>query len=254
MSKSASGGTDRRGALRLALAAAMAPALATRQSLAQTVPGTNPGGLIDPPSQPMIYQRTVSRELVDGNSFSVSRFFAVEFHRSANGFMLHGRQNDVAVNAPQELASFASLESARDESHIFPLALDAFGRILSREHQRPSEPVVQAAVNQTLTALRDSGMAEEDRSTLQAFAAAVHSAGHRITAHLPIDLFAPASQVRDDEQSIALPHGGHGRVTTRFRGEINRNTGLMSAASREITTEVGDDRRITSESWNLALS
>jgi len=250
MSNIAIGGTDRRGALRLALAAAIAPTLVTRDAQAQAIPG----GLIDPPALPMIYNRTVSRDLVDGKRFSVSRAFRLEFQRFSEGFMLQGQQDDVSVNAPPELAPFAELEAARDESHIFPLALNPFGLILSRDQQVANGPVVQEAVDRTLEALREQQLEEQERTSLETLASAVHSASQRITAHMPIDLFAPAGQLRQEEQSIALPHGGQGRVTTRFEGQIDSGTGLMSAAYREIITEVGGNRRTTSEHWNLALS
>ncbi len=248
MSKEATGGMDRRGALRLALAAAIAPTFASSQAQAQAVTG----GLIDPPTGPMTYRRTVSRDLVDGKSFSVSRFFTVEFHRFAEGFMVHGQQVDVAVNAPEELSPFAGMEAARDESGLFPLAIDPFGLMLSYDQHAAAGPAIQQAVDRTLSALRDQQMLQEERAMLSAFVAAVHSAGNRITAHMPVDLFAPAGPLRQEELSIALPDGGEGHVVTRFSGETDSNTGLMRFASREIVTEVGDNRRMTSESWNLA--
>ena len=250
MSNKATSGTDRRGALRLALAAAIAPTLITRQAQAQVIPG----GLIDPPARPMIYRRTVSRDLVDGKSFSVSRFFTVEFHRFADGFTLQGQQSDVAVDAPAELSSFAGIEASRDESSIFPLALSPFGMIMSHDRQTASLPAVQEAVDRTLAALGDQQLAEEERATLAAFASAVHGVGMRITAHMPVDLFAPTGELRRDHQSVVLPNGGEGHVTSRFTGEIDSSTGLMRAASREIVTEIDGNRRMTSEHWNLALS
>ncbi len=240
--------TDRRGALRLALAAAVAPSLTWRHANAQAVPG----GLIDPPARPMAYQRILTRDLIDGNSFSVARIFTVEFQRFSGGFMVHGRQDDVSVNAPRQLAQFAEIESSRDESDMFPLALDPFGLILSRDRQASPCESVEQAIERTLAALSDQQLGREERDSLQIFVASLHAAGQSITAHLPVDLFAPSSSTRCDEHSIALPDGGQGRVTTRFGGERDDTTGLMRVASREIVTEVDNSRRTTSESWNLA--
>ena len=240
--------TDRRGALRLALAAAIAPALTWHQANARAVPG----GLIDPPVHPMAYRRTVTRDLVDGNSLTVSRNFTVEFRRFSGGFMIYGRQHDVAVDAPRQLAQFAQIERERDESDMFPLALDPFGLILSRDRQSAECPSVAQAIERTLVALNVQPLGQEERASLETFVTALQVAGHRITAHLPIDLFAPAGSARHDEHSIALPDGGLGRVATHFDGERDNATGLMRAASREIVTQVDASRRTTRESWILA--
>lgn len=249
MGNRALGRTDRRGAIRLALAAAIAPSLAWRQANAQDVQG----GLIAPPTHPMTYRRTVSRDLVDGNSFTVIRNFAVEFRRFSGGYMVHGQQGDVSVDAPQQLAQFADIEAARDESDMFPLALDSFGLILSRERQLTECPSVEEAVARALAALRDQSLPQEERASFETFVAAMHVASQQITAHLPIDLFVPG-RLRRDERNIALPDGTQGRVLTSFGGERDSATGLMRAASREVVTEVDDSRRITRESWILAAT
>ena len=241
--------TDRRGALRLALAAAIAPSLASRPASAHH---GIPGGLIEPPVQPMAYHRSVTRDLIDGNSFSVSRTFTLQFSRFSDGFMVEGRQSSVSVDAPTQLSEFAELEAGREEVGLFPLALDPFGLILS--HDRPADmgASVQQALDRTLSALREGQLPQEELATLETFVAALHVAGQGITAHLPVDLFAPSPDARSEEQSIALPDGGLGRVVTRFGGERDHATGLMRAASREITTEVANSRRTTRESWNLS--
>ncbi|WP_340588250.1 hypothetical protein [Erythrobacter alti] len=248
MADTGAGGTDRRGAIRLALAAAIAPCLTWRQANAQAVSG----GLINPPPRPMVYHREVTRDLVDGSAFSVSRCFSVEFRRFSRGFMLHGQQSEVAVDAPQQLASFAEMERGRDESGMFPLALDPFGLILSSESHSAERPSVQEALEQTIAALNSQHLSQGERVSLETFVGALHATGQRIIAHMPIDLFSPAGAERLEEQEIALPDGGRGRVVTRFHGERDSATGLMRSATRQIITEVENSRRITSESWNLA--
>ncbi|KLE34296.1 hypothetical protein [Aurantiacibacter luteus] len=241
---------DRRRAIALALAAALAPVAASRGARAQVITGH----LIAPPAAPMIYRRQVSRELVDGNRFSVARDFAVRFEPFAGGYSVRGEQLAVAVEAPPALARFADLERQRDESGLFPIALDAFGRILEENVSgiagEGSE--IERAFSEALAALSALGLPSSESEMWQRFVGAVHAAGQGITAYLPVDLFAPAAVPRREEQNIALPGGGEGMVSTMFSGETDRATGLMRAAEREVTTETEGSRRTTVEHWTLA--
>ena len=88
--------TDRRGTLVLGLAAAVAPAVVSTRALALPVER-----LIDPPEGPMRYSRSVTRDLIDGTLFTVTRDFSIEFRRFSEGFMLRGEQQDVRIDAPE---------------------------------------------------------------------------------------------------------------------------------------------------------
>lgn len=244
------GAIDRRTALRLALAATLVPALLSRHAKAQHFSG----GLIAPPEAPMRYSRIVSRDMVDGRSFRVARSFAVEFRRFDQGFMLHGRQVEVAVDAPAPLTQFAELERGRDESGLFPLALDPFGRILSPGSDLGDQADVGRAIERAFAALSRQQLAQDERATLEGFVAALHAAGGALVAHLPVDLFAPAGGPRQQEQQVALPDGSQGRVLTQFEAELDDGTGLMRSAMREVVTEVNGNRRTTNESWSLTLA
>lgn len=247
MNKMPASAIDRRTVVRGAIAAAIAPLIATRHAHAQDASG----GLIAPPDHPMTFQRAITRTLVDGRSFRVARSFAVEFRRFSDGFMVHGEQVDVAVEAPPALAQFAELERTRNESGMFPIALDPFGRILSPGHELGDGGVVDRAVRQALAALAGQPLAQGERATLQNLVTALHTAGQDVTAYLPFDLFAPPISSRQQEQGINLPDGAHGRVLTLFEGRRDDGTGLMREAMREIVTEVDDSRRIIREQWSL---
>lgn len=238
--------TDRRNALQLAMAAAIIPTLCAKRASAAT-----PGRLIAPPTTPMRYARTITRALADGTPFTVTREFDVSFRRFASGFMLHGSQVEVAVDCPQSLAEFAQLERRRDENSLFPIALDPFGQILSTQIAQPAGQDVRQAVSAALAQLASQPISSNEREQLAQFIAALQDAGRRVTAHLPTDLFAPATDQRRDEQNIALPGGMEGTVETTFECQRDAGTGLMQAANRNVVTKVANSRRGTQESWSL---
>ncbi|WP_338242010.1 hypothetical protein [Aurantiacibacter hainanensis] len=238
--------TDRRSALQLALAAAIIPALHPVRALASV-----PGRLIAPPGVPMRYSRAVSRDLVDGALFTVSRDFAVEFRPFDDGFILHGAQSQVRVDCPDSLAAFADMERSRDESGLFPIGLDPFGQILSGSIAQPATGDLDAAVDRALDALAAQRLAADEREQAARFVSALQQAAQRITAFLPTDLFAPTSRSRRDERTVALPGGAHGSVETVFECEHDSQTGLMRSARRDILTTVAGSTRATHERWSL---
>lgn len=240
-------GTDRRSALRVAMGAAIAPAICSAPAIAAT--STR---LIAPPEAPMRYSRTVVRELIDGTPFSVTRDFTITFSHFSGGFMLQGAQARVEVDCPTVLADFARLERSRDEGGMFPLALDAFGQILSTQIARPAGEDLRRAVDEAQAEIAHQPISEDEREQLSRLVAALQQAGHRVMAHLPADLFAPANLSRRDEQSIALPGGGEGRVETLFESTRDTDTGLMRSASRSVITHVGASNRAVRENWSLA--
>ncbi|MCB2066138.1 MAG: hypothetical protein KDE15_05800 [Erythrobacter sp.] len=236
-----------RAGLQLGMAAALAPALASRSAAAQAM-----DRLIAPPPGEMRYTRRVTRSLGTDAHITVSRSFAVEFRQFIGGYMMHGRQLSAEVDAPAVLARFAELERARDESAMFPMALDPFGRILEPDVSAPVGNEVRQAVEIALHELAQQPIDDHERSELARFVSALQQAGQRVTALMPADLFAPTNTPRREEQRIALPDGGTGLVTTMFTGERDLATGLMRAAERDVTTEVSDSRRSTREHWSLS--
>jgi len=229
------------------MAAAVAPTLcATRVSAA------TPDRLIAPPGGPMRYTRTVVRDLVDGAQLTATREFDVSFRRFAGGFMMEGQQVRVSVDAPAGLAAFARLEEARDETALFPIALDPFGQILSSQIAQPTGENLQTAVREALNLIASQPISADEREQLSRFVSAMQVASQRVIAHLPTDLFAPAETSRRDERLVALPGGVEGKLATLYECQRDAGTGLMRAASRDVVTIVADSSRGTSESWSLA--
>ena len=239
---------DRRGSMRFVLLGALATTMASRAA-AQS--GSS-GGLIAPPRQPMLYRRTVARELVDGQSLTVRRSFRIAFAPIAEGYLVSGVQSDVLVDAPASLARFAELEQASDESALFPIALNAFGQIQSPTPERFGQRHVKEAVARAIETFSRLPIPASEREQALRFASALQSAGHGITAIMPHDLFAPSGLPRRTEQLVSLPDGLSGRVETLFEGDLDSGTGLMATAKREIVTAIDDTRRTTREEWSLS--
>jgi hypothetical protein len=229
------------------MAAAIAPTLcATRVSAAA------PDRLIAPPTGPMRYTRSVTRDLIDGEMVRATRIFDVTFRRFAGGFMMHGQQVEAKLEAPASLAAFVQLEEARDESDLFPIALDPFGQILSSRIAQPAGQNVRMAVDAAVEQIASQPISADEREQLSRFVSAMQLASQRVIAHLPTDLFAPAETSRRDERRVALPGGVEGKVATVYECERDSGTGLMRAASRDVVTIVADSSRGTRESWSLA--
>ncbi len=240
---------DRRRAVQLGIALAAAPALLSRVADAAT-----PDRLIAPPRVEMRYTRTVIRELAGNARITAKREFQVEFREFAGGYMLHGQQLAAHVDAPESLARFAALEEARDESGLFPIALDAFGQILSPAVARRSGEDIQSAVDEALADVANLPVDPDARVQIAVFISALQRAGNRVTAHLPADLFAPVEPSRHEERALALPGGVEGRVETLFQSERDHSSGLMRAASRTVHTTVAETTRSTREEWSLGLA
>lgn len=231
------------------MAAAIAPAVISRHAVAR--PAVR---LIAPPEGPMLYTRSVTRDLIDGTPFTVTRAFSIEFRHFADGFMLHGQQQDVRVDGPEVLAPFAELERARDESDLFPFALDAFGQILSSQIAPQGGPHLRLAVDEAVAEITSHPIGDDERQQVVQFLRALQQVGNRVTAHLPPDLFAPASRSRHEERDIALPGGVEGKVETKFEAERDDRTGLMRVADRSVLTRIAQTTRGTREHWSLTQS
>ena len=234
-------GAGRRAAIRLAVGAALLPLLARTPVRAQDAAGARP---FAPPSGPMTYRRELVRSLPGGAQMRVMRDFAVRFLPVDGGFEVSGAQVGATVEAPDNLAHFAELERARVESGMFPLRLDHAGRIVDG-----AEAQVNAQFAEALEEVRRrmGGSADEVRTLVEA----LHATGARMTAMLPRDLFAPAPDVREERERIALPWGDTGEVVTVFAAACDPVTGLMREARREVVTRLGADERRSGEYWAL---
>lgn len=237
--------TDRRSLLLIAAAAILLPTVSSWPARAHS-----PGARFSPPHEPLLYVRRLERTLGDGALLVVSRSFAVSFIHEAEGYRVEGEQVGVETSAPEALAAFVRMERERRDDGVFPLLLDADGRI----RYAPDRYVATAfdeAVREAAMQQSRQGLDPAARDELHRFIEATRQSAGELLTELPLDLFAPREVPRIERREIALPDGSMGLVTVRFTAEHDPATGLMRQAAREVITDLSGDRRRTAESWRL---
>lgn len=234
--------------LLLAGAAALLPVIAGQVSAQSTAVSSQP---FAPPESPLVLTRTVWRTLSDGKQIVVRRRYEVQFSRDADGFRLDGRLLDAAVEAPPLLAALAELERKRGDEGMFPLLIDAAGRIReSVGTQRESPAQRDDAREQAQRLLAGTPQPPAQQQASGAFLTQV--AGQGALAAWPVDLFNPASGERHERRRIALPDGQEGEVTVSVKSVEPQRLGLPRSVERTVTTVLAGTSRTSREQWTLA--
>lgn len=238
----------RRGAMGLFALVACTPALATRL-LAQE--HAVPQGTFHPPADPMLFRRTLVRELPGGKAIEVARSFRIRFLRDGDGFLVDGTQVSSRVDAPEQLQALARMEEERVESGLFPMRLDTRGIVIEGPHgTMPSD--ISAAVQAALAQIADSGGGALRQASGREFVLGLQYVASQITSLVPPNLFVGLEQTYFDEHDLPLPDGGRGTVSVRFEDRVNPASGLLDRAVREVITQVGTSRRRSIEEWSLS--
>ena len=232
------------------MGAALAPLCLSRMASAQAA-SVSAGHVIRPPASPMIYTRTLVRELGGGAALTVTRGFAVRFAPHDGGFRIDGRQVSVAVDAPERIAALAKMEEERVEDGLFPLDLDLAGLIVDGTLCSNLE-MFDRAVEMASRQIADQRLPRAEAEALQQFVTAIHKASATLSSGLPRTLFAPIPGTTTDRREVALPDGGEGAVETVFEASVDETTGLMREARREVVTMLGDSSRKAVERWSLS--
>ncbi len=236
-----------RTALLLAGASALLPLAAIAAS--GQVAGAPEAERFVAPTGPTTLTRSVRRVLADGKEVVSSRTYALRFVREGEGYRVEGSQVDCTVDAPAALAALAEVERKRVDAGLFPLRLDAFGRIVdsSAKGDAASRREAAAKVSGRVSA---SALGAGDKVEAQGFVAGLVERGGA-QAVWPADLFVAARGERNETRRLALPGGGEGTVTvaTRAAGD----TGVAAAATFEriVTTELGISRNVVRELFTL---
>jgi hypothetical protein len=226
----------------LAGAAALLPLAAA--ALAETPPNQT---AFTPPSTPMLLTRTLRRALPDGKAVVTRRSYRVRFVREGAGFRLDGALVDVRVEALPGLEPLAQLERQRPDTGLFPMRLDARGMLLPTTEPAPSE-AEHKALNVATGYVAALNLASADSAQAQRFVAQFQTRAYRTA--WPQDLFHPVPGTRREQQTIPLPDGVEGTVTTEVAVTTGA-AGLLNDFKRVVTTRLGNDTRVAQEEWTL---
>lgn len=203
-----------------------------------------------PPSHTMRYRRRLERSLSDGEAVIVTRDFAIRFLPNARGYLVTGEQLGVSVSAPEQLAQFARIEEERIETGLFPLRLDANGKITGK-HGESNGQWLDDAVDEARAHLAAHPLPEADRQELNRFISAIHNRATLVISQLPGDLFAPEQNEWAMTRELPLSEGLSGTVSTSFSAQLDASNCIMQQAERLVVTEIAGQQRRASESWSL---
>jgi hypothetical protein len=234
--------------LLLAGAAALLPPVAAQVAAQSAESASRP---FAPPETPQVLTRTLWRSLGDGKQIIIRRRYAVQFTRQGDGYLLNGRLLDAAVEAPPYLAGMAELERKCGDEGLFPLLLDAAGRIRSDARARLEPPTLRDNARdhaQGMLAVKPLNREQKQESGVFLKALAAQGA----PTAWPVDLFNPASGERSERRRIALPGGQEGEVLVSVKVDAAPAEGLRLAVERTVTTILAGTSRTSREQWTLA--
>lgn len=241
----------RRAAFLFAGAAALVPSGVLRAEVAGPVAGVAAGpARFTPPGDELVLTRTVHRALGGGLEIVARRSYAIRFVPDGLGFRVDGRLIDSHVDAPAGLSALAAIERQRPDTGMFPMRLDAEGRLTDAASARDDEAKHKASAIAALQ-VGGSDLSAAEKSQAGSFLTAVAARGAG-SAEWPRDLFRPQPGNRRESRRLALPSGGEGTVTVAIAARAAPSDGLLEAVERTVMTDLGGTRRETREEWTLA--
>lgn len=226
--------------------ATVLPADAIRAESAAPAQQINP---FNAPAEPVLISRTLVRLLSDGKSIRVTRTYRMQFRREGEGWRIDGEVVDVAVEAPPLLEQFAAIERSRAEPAMFPLYLDAAGRLVPRSTP-VSDDARSRAVRQAEAMMVRASQSPAAHGEARAILAQVSAAAGTGTAW-PTDLFNPASPASTDLRDLGLPDGSRGTVEVALNVEGHNPGHLPARVERVVTTRLSGTQRVTREIWTM---
>lgn len=236
---------DRRAAMRRIGFLAMLPSL-----LSTGIANAQGNAMFHPPAGPMLFRRRLLRELPGGEAIIVTRIFEIRFHRLAGGYRVEGAQTRAEVSAPASLGALARLEEQRQETGLFPLHLDANGRIIAGPGGRAASDFA-TVVDEAFAWLARRPISRADRMQAQEFVIGLQTVASRITTAMPPDLFTGDASPVSRTQPLTMPDGNPGMVSVAYEASARPGGGLLASAERVVTTDAGGSTLRSVEQWTL---
>lgn len=229
--------------------AGVAAILPSAMALSAAQPAQNaPASQFAPPSAPLVLTRTVWRALHDGKQIVIQRRYRLRIIRHGDGFKVDGELIDCSVEAPPSLAALAEMERSRPDEALFPVQLDASGRILA--NPAPEKPRLhRQGGREAMAAVRNSAIANPDKAQAASLIDQIVNAGG--VAPWPSDLFHPARPEQREQRRIALPGGGQGDISVTIAAHGLLQGGLPRLVERTVVTELDGTRKVSREQWTI---
>lgn len=202
-----------------------------------------------PPAGAMVFTRRLVRELPGGEAIIVTRTFEIRFFVGGGGYRVEGTQTSAHVSAPQSLSGLARLEEQRQETGLFPMVLDASGRIMAGPNG--DTPDLTQAVDEGFAYLARHPLTRPDQKAAQEFLIGLQTVAASITTAMPIDLFTGNPSPLERTQDLTMPDGKPGRVSVSYAGTARQGGGLLAHAQRVVTTQSSGSALRSIEEWTL---
>lgn len=232
----------------LAGVAALLPVVAA-SSLAHGAPTEAPRPPFSPPLTDLVLTRTLWRSLHDGAEIMVRRRYDVQFVADGRDYRLDGKLIDAAVAAPPALAAFAAMEKDRPDTSLFPVRIDATGRILA--DGTPPPPGAHAQLDRVArSVIEQSGLGAQDKlAANQQLGLLTGGAG--AIGNLPSDLFRPQPGERRERRRLSLPGGMEGAIEVAITVRAGAAGTLPQTVERVVTTTLEGTTRVSRELWSF---
>jgi hypothetical protein len=230
----------------LASAAAVLPFAALSAGSASATATSSSG--FSPAAEPMVLTRALRRPLPGGAEVSTRRSYEIRFVRDGQGYRIDGELIDVSIDVPPAYEALAALERARPDTGMFPMHIDAGGRLVAAPSQHQAQFAQQAG--QLAQSRVPATLSPDESRNALAFIGQV-SASPSQTAW-PDDLFRPSPGKHVDTHVVPLPGGKTGEVAIEIEASVEPGSGLVTTLRRNVTTRLGDTLRQTIETWTLS--
>lgn len=203
------------------------------------------------PTQAMLLERSLVRELGGGAAITVRRVWRITFARQGRGAVVSGTQVSASVDAPPALAELARIEEQREERGLFPVLLSDTGLIVSHGTGAAQPGDLAAALRAAEGLIARMPAPPSERDAIRRYLAELDRAGASQFDSLPADLLFPAGTPLRRLETLALPEGRTGEFELVWEARAAPETGWLAEGERRIATRIAGQERRSREVWRL---